>query len=212
MRILRWLFLLNIILVECQVNGQAKLGVTIDSFPTSGIIGDTTAYGGSIFLHNYGSSTFSDTFALLYSVNGSVYVASNPAVGIYLVSDTSQIPPGDSVKKSILIHFSPSIFQVVGSSGVVIWPISASAATYDSSSYQIVLTGPAGIAETAANKIKVYLDGQQLIVKTEAENLIKRVRIYDINGNLVGQQAIYSSATIPMDKYSSGMYFAVSPS
>ncbi len=208
MRILRWLFLSFIVLIVCQANGQAKLGATIDSFPTNAVIGDTMAYSGSIFIHNYGSAFFGDTFALQYRINGVTYIANDPNVGIYLLSDTANLQPGDSVRKPIHIHFTSSVFLAAGSSGVVIWPISGSAATYDSSSYQFVLSGPAGLAQTTDERLHVYMDGSQLVVKLDEENLIKRVRIYDLNGKLMEERGLSSIATISLDKYASGIYFA----
>jgi hypothetical protein len=50
------------------------------------------------------------------------------------------------------------------------------------------------------------MDGSQLFVKTAGENLLKRVRIYDVSGALLSEEDVSSSAVIEMAKYASGLY------
>ena len=208
MRVVKSFLIVCMAFVGGGIDAQSILGITIDSFPTNGHIGDTATYYGSVFIHNYSGVAFSDTLALGYSVNGTTYNANNPAVGIYFKRDTAAVSPHDSVKKSFLIHFTPSIFQIVGTSGVVIWPIAPTAVISDSASCQVALDLAAGIAQTDAEKLLVYMEGSQLYLKTDAQNLLKRVRIYASNGQFIEEQSITSSSVIQMDKYATGLYIA----
>ena len=209
MRIRNCLLILLITAASGRLSGQTVLGVTIDSFPSQILIGDTVLHSGTIFIHNYGTQSFSDTVYLEYKVDGVTYSSNSPGTGIYF-RDSVNISPGDSDKKEILIHFTPSIFQTVGTSGVVIWPISVYLNTLppDTSSFPVVLTYPAGIAQNSDARLLVYMNGALLDIKTTTGNELKRVRIYTINGQLIEDQAVALPASIAMDKYADGMYLA----
>jgi hypothetical protein len=211
MRINKWYLILILALTGMEAMGQARLGVSIVSFPGSGSMGDTTTYFGTILINNYGNATFSDSVYLDYEVDSSVHLSTNPGVGIYF-ADTAYLMPGDSVQKQILVHFTPSIFSAVGTSGVVIWPVcpetNANLLPPDTATYDVSISWPAGIAQTEGEKLLVYMDGQELNIKTDAGNLLSHVRIYDVNGKLIEEQAVTSSAIIGMDNYAAGMYIA----
>ncbi len=209
MKVVKWLLILCVFLVTSQVKSQARLGVTIDSFPTIGVIGDTTTHAGYIFIHNYGNQIYSDSVYLGYEVDSTTHYSNSPGFGIYF-SDTANIAVGDSVKKKLLIHFTPSVFRNIGTSGVVIWPIAVlgTALAPDTTSFQVVLNGAADIAKTDGEKLLVYMVASQLYIKTEGENLLKRVRIYAISGQLIEERSVYSSTIINMGNHPVGMYIA----
>jgi hypothetical protein len=206
---MKWFLILWLGLVACQVKAQDTLGVRIVSFPTSGIIGDTAGYSGIISLHNYGTQTVSDSMYLEYEVGGIIYNSKTPNAGLFFW-DTINIAPQDSETKQISIHFTPTIFRTIGTSGVVIWPICPydPHILADTTTWSPVLTYPESIAGTYGEKLLVYMDGSQLYIKMNAENLLKRVRIYAINGKLIEEQDLSSSGIITMDKYAAGMYIA----
>jgi hypothetical protein len=207
MRIGRCLLILSIVLISCQVKAQARLGVSVDSLPTSGQRGDTSAHTASMFIYNFGNQSITDSIVLRYEVDGTTYYSNNPGQGIYFF-DTTSVSPGDSIKKYLQIHFTPTIFRTVGTSGVVIWPIAVhnTGLVPDTSSCFIDVTGGVGIAETSDQKLLVYMDGPQLVVKITGENLLKRVRIYTVSGVLLSEEEVSSSAIMEMREYASGLY------
>jgi hypothetical protein len=208
MKTLRWLFLLGVVLTSQLVEAQAKLGISIDSFPSQLILTDTITYHGSFTVHNFGTDTFNGSFTLNYTVNDSLYNSASDS-GIHFPGTTLTIPPGGSVgSQPLTIHTNTGAFSIVGSSGVVIWPISASALTYDSAFTSVEVTFPANVNAISSQQLQVFINQQQLFINTDAQNLVKRVRIYDIEGQLLTEQVVSSPAIIPMAKYSSGCYFA----
>ncbi len=207
MKPLKLLFLAGVLFISCHITGQAKLGVTIDSFPTQIALLDTAAQHFNLYIHNYGDSIFNDSVALKYTVNGTVYIADTIDHGFYLPVESLNLAPHDSVLRQLTVNFNLPSFQTIGSSAVVIWPISH-AATYDSLFYAIEVTFPAGTVPVSASKLEVYINQQQLWINADAENSVKRVRIYDIGGQLLFEQGLFSTLVIPMNKYSSGCYLA----
>ncbi len=206
MHILRWSLL--VILTACinLLQGQARIGFTIDSFPTHVVYGDSSVHFTTGYLHNYGDSTFSDIASLSYMVNDSLYDGTVAGHGLYMTPSHFAIAPGDS--SGIQITISPDFraYQVIGSSGVVIWPISNSASTYDSSFYTVFVTLIASVEPLADERVRVYINQQQLFVKTDDRNLLKRVRIFDIQGRLIVNDELTSSEAIPLEGYAGGVY------
>ena len=210
MKILKWLFLTCSIFIFCQANAQAKLGVTIDSFPTHLVLTDTATYHGYFAIHNFGIDTFNGSFSLNYTVNSILYSSTTDS-GIYYPSTALIIPPGDSSTLQQLIinvNSTTGAFTTIGSSAVVIWPISATGATFDSAFVAVEVTFMAGISPTVAQNLHVFINQQQLFINTNAQNLLKRVRIFDVQGQLLVEQPVSLSAVIPMNKYPAAIYFA----
>ena len=208
MKTLKWLFLSCIIFVCCQARAQAKLGITIDSFPSQIVLNDSISYYGSFVVHNYGTEAFNGSFSLNYIVNDTLYNSTTDS-GINFPSTSLTIgPDSSSVPQQLIIHGNTGAFSIVGSSGVVIWPISLSATTYDSASVVVEVTFPANLNPISSQNLQVYINQQQLVINTNAQNLLKRVRIYDIQGQLLIEQAVSSSKTIPLNKYAAGCYLA----
>ena len=208
MKPLRLLFFAVATFISCLVSGQAKLGVTIDSFPTQITLADTAVQHYNLYIHNYGDSIFNDSETLYYTVNGTLFLADTPGQGLYLPPESLSLAPHDSVLRQLTVKFNLPSFQTIGSSAVVIWPKANHTATYDSLFYAIEVTLTAGTTPVSASKLEVYINQQQLWVNADAENYVKRVRIYDIEGQLIFEQGLFSSLVIPMNKYSSGCYVA----
>jgi hypothetical protein len=208
MKTLRWLFLLGVIVASLRAGAQAKLGITIDSFPQQLIVGDTTTHFGYFRLHNFGTDTFNGVFTLDYTVNGVFYNSADDS-GLNFPSTPLIIAPNDSSPlQAVLVFSNTGPFSIVGSSGVVIWPISPSALTYDTAAVQTVVTPVAGITPVSDQTLKVFISQQQLFVNSNAQNFIKRVRVYDILGELLVESEASQSIIIPMNKYARGCYLA----
>jgi len=205
MRALRWIFLAGIFFISTGVNAQAKLGITIDSLPSQITFLDTGNHNYNLYIKNYGDSAFDNTVSLLYSVNGAVYSADTQGTGFYFQSGTITIAPQATYQTTVGVNFNLPAFETVGSSAVVIWPISGAAATYDSVYYSVQVL-PAGVNNISTVQLRVYINQQQLFIQTNAQNLLSRVRIYDIGGQLVLEQGISSSTTIPLTPFTSGYY------
>ena len=207
MKTLRWSVLVVVLFVSAGIRAQAKLGVTIDSFPTQVAFLDTAVKTCNLYLHNYGDSVFNDTFSLQYLINGTIYNANTQDHGLYLPSESLSIPAHDSVLRSLAINFNLPAFLNVGSSAVVIWPISSSAATYDSLTYVVNISdSPLGVPVVSGETLQVFINQQQLYIKSGAKNLLSRVRILDIQGQLLGEHNLSLPSVIPMNGYASGCY------
>ena len=207
MHILRWA--LFVILTACinLLQGQARIGFTLDSFPTHVVYGDSSVHFTTGYLHNYGDSAFSDIASLSYMVNDSLYDGTVAGHGLYMTPSPFSIVPGDSSNIQITISPDFHAYQVIGSSGVVIWPISNSASTYDSSFYTVFVTLVADVEPVPDKKLRVYINEQQLFVKTDEQNLLKRVRIFDTQGRLIVDDELTSSGAIPLGRYAGGVYW-----
>jgi len=210
MKPLRWLFLASASFLCYQLSAQARLGFIIDSFPPIMALNDTAQYTRGIFIKNYGNAIFSDTVRMRYMVNDTGYSGSMKNVGLYLRPDTTYLLPGASVRKELIIEFNLPNFQYIGSSVVVIWPISDSAATNDSVIYneQIVDSLTAGVVTNTDGKLRVFMQGQQLVIDPSDENFVGHLSLYNALGKLLLNREISASTIIPMDRYSFGCYFA----
>ena len=206
MRILRWSLLVILTVCFNLLQGQARIGFTIDSFPTHVVFGDSSVHLTTGYLHNYGDSLFSDIASLRYMVNDSQYDGSIAGHGLYMTPSPFSIVPGDSSPIQITISPDFHAYQVIGSSGVVIWPISNSASTYDSSFYTVSVTLVASVEPVADKKLCVYIYQQQLFVKTDDQNLLKRVRISDTQGRLIVDDELTSSGGFALGQYAGGVY------
>jgi hypothetical protein len=207
MKTLRWLALAGILFISCQAGAQAKLGITIDSFPTQITLLDSgTVQNLTMHIHNYGDSLFNNTVSLEYKLNGTLYSADTSGQGLYLLPQVDSIGVGDSILKTLTITYNLAPFYAIGSSAVVIWPISNGAATFDSLSYLLQVTFPANANTIPAENLHVFINQQQLFINTNTPNLLSRVRIYDIQGQLLTDRRISSSSIIPMNDYASGCY------
>ncbi len=206
MKTLRWLLLLSAIITSQLVEAQASLGVSIDSFPSQLIFTDTSAYYGSFTVHNFGTATFNGSFSLNYTVNNALFNSAYDS-GLYYPGTTLTIAPGaSSTPQQLIIHANTAAFSNIGSSGVVIWPISVSALTYDSATTIVEVTFPANINAVSNQQLQVFINQQQLYINTDAQNLVKRVRIYDLMGQLLIEQPVSVSTIIAMNKYAAGCY------
>jgi hypothetical protein len=207
MKTLRWIVLAGMVFIPYYAGAQAKIGVTIDTFVTQVAVMDTAQRQFTMHVHNYGNLAFNDTVALEYSVNGTLYSANIMDHGLYLPIQTFSIPPFDSVPTTLKVNFNLPAFLSIGSSAVVIWPkASGGAATYDSLFYQVQITFPAAANTIAPENLHVFVNQGQLFINTNTPNLLNRVRIYDIRGQLLVQQSISSSTTLPMNTYATGCY------
>jgi hypothetical protein len=207
MKTLRWIVLALIVFISCQANAQAKLGITIDAFPTQ-IAHSDSGMQQQLIMHIYndGDSVFNNTVSLQYKLDTTLYSADTNGSGIYFQAQAISLGIGDSVQEALYIDYNLTPFYEIGSSAVVIWPISNGAATFDSLSYLIQVTPVAGITPVAAQNLHVFINQGQLFINTNTPNLLNRVRIYDIEGQLLMEQRISSSTIIPMNNYASDCY------
>jgi hypothetical protein len=101
----------------------------------------------------------------------------------------------------------------VGTSGVVIWPIVVSNPSQltvhvDSIGFTLEVLYPLGIDELSERNLKVYMLGQQLMIKNNGDYLLKNVKLYDVAGKLLLQKEVSVSGMVDMNQYAEGVYFA----
>jgi hypothetical protein len=207
MKTLRCIVLAGILFIYCQAAAQAKLGITIDSFPTQITQLDSgMQHSLTMHIHNYGDSVFNNTVSLQYKLNGTLYSANTNGLGIFFQSQSLSIGVGDSSQQTLVITYNLAGFYTIGSSAVVIWPISNGATTFDSLFYQLQITFPASSNTIPAENLHVFINQQQLFINTNTPNLLNRVRIYGIQGQLLMERRISESTAIPIDNFPSGCY------
>ena len=191
----------------------------LDSLPSTTFVLNGTGAANNpsfgIWLYNVSNSTFSDTVSFAFAidtsgVNSGTYVAPlSDSSGFTFTPQSVTILPHDSILLySMQLHVFPPDF-VIGSSVVVIWPIISHVGglvLLDSASAQLTIQAPTGIGTIDAAAVKVYMSGQELLVKNNLINLFGGIRIYNVEGQILTEQRIYQSAEIPMSQYSPGIY------
>ena len=177
-----------------------------------------TLHAGDVFninltIHNDSSFAYNGTVQIAAKINGVAVVADT---GIQAIEDTGyannvSIAANNFIIKSLTVHVLTPPF-IIGSSGVVIWPISIfngnQISGVDSLSKTSAILYPVGINEPNDKNLKVYLVGGQLTIQSDGEHLLKSVRIYDVEGALLNERSITTSGSINMDRFSSGIYLA----
>ena len=174
-------------------------------------VGDTASI--SVRVYNDGDSVVNDNLAFGYQIGATAPRLTSASDSIVQYSNALvTIPPhGSLLLTSIQFSFNQSEY-VIGSSIVVIWPVALHNNTVivDSARKVITVTDTlTAIINSAGNEnLRVFMSGQQLWVECNDKNLVKEVRIYDVTGKLIAQQEVHQQGQIPMDKYSTGVYFA----
>jgi hypothetical protein len=214
----RWLFLAVVLFTGGQAHSQAiiSLGRLIVPIPSSIVVNSVQA--DSLYIYNTASGdTFQGTIAIYLKVNDSLpftYDSTNNAGISFDNGNSFAILPTDSVLALVHIHFDSTEFAA-GPSVVVIWPI----ATPDPGTDPVrtgdtLTTDTITILETASisvplpSGLKVYTQADQLFIQCSEPNALRHVRIFDVTGALVMEQDLSTSNSIPMGKYSDGIYLA----
>ena len=197
---------------------KAQVNLRLDSNSLAGLpntINMGSAYIDSVTIYNDSSAAFLGIINFRANINGDSIIADTSQISTLYYSHGSTIdsiaPNGGHITRVLIINVTNPPF-IIGSSGVVIWPIASNSAHFvyisDSISKVISVLYPVGINEVEDTRLKVYLVGQQLTIQTEGVNLLKNVRLYDVAGNLLQENKISASAVINMDRYAAGVYFA----
>ncbi len=220
MKSIRFLLLLSIVFVALGTSAQGVLSIDPNDLNSS-VLPDTVAYGSnsgniSVWVRNTDSVTFTGQISIHYTIDYSttdtVYTTSDSVSGIGYSQEADTIQAHDSIQKNLRFYFTgPKFTPSIGlPSGVVIWPVASGAITLDSVSRLIYIkdTTSTGIQNSDVKKLKVYMDGNELLIKSDAENMPTRVRIYDALGDLMLQQDALLSGVISMNQYAQGVYFA----
>jgi len=148
------------------------------------------------------------------SVNGTLIA--NPDTNFsYTPLDSDFISAHGFITKSLTIRFtSPTQGGVflVGPAVVVIWPIDSAPTPHahivDSATASFTITGLAGINDPSLNNVKAYMINSELLIQSDAENTLERVRIFDVSGAVLLDRPAYQNTTIQMDQFASGIYLA----
>ena len=174
-----------------------------DSFAVNIIIhNDSTAgYDGQVYI---ASSVNGDTSTRYDSIPGNPFFYPT-----YAINET--IAGGNFVTRSLVIDTKNPPF-IIGSSGVVIWPIMKQngvlVSSVDSLAFTIRVLYPLAINEPNDKSLKVFVFNRQLVVQSDGEHALKAITLYDVDGKLLYQQAITASEIFSLDGYSNGIYLA----
>jgi hypothetical protein len=199
-----------------QVNGQGvNLRVDTNALNGIGTIYHDSTITVPILLHNDSSFGFSFVLSMGSSINGVLNdsIDSLPGEAIYYsnsgFSDT--IGPHEAITRNLVITgVNPPFIQ--GPNGLVVWPkvlqSSRPVLISDSASTVLNFQFPAAINEPNDKNLKVYVVGQQLLIKGDGEHLLKSAALYDVTGNAVHQQSVTINGVVNMEPYAEGIYFA----
>ena len=207
------LFISCFLFIGCNAAVQDTLSIdphALDSIST--VYGDTSFI--NITVYNTGIDTFNDFLSFDYTINGNPYnsdtISGSAGSGISFSYAPVIILPHDSIVLPnifVLIH-SPQF--IIGSSIVVIWPRAQNVSTViiDSATRQMnIVSSLSGINDPERERLKIYMQGQQLWVQCDLANQLKEIRIYNTLGELLTARPVTQNIEIPMNHYAIGVYF-----
>lgn len=163
----------------------------------------------SVSIKNVGNTAISGiitTHMAIDSGSGLIPVSTNTTL-------VAAMMPGDSIIENIVITYDPSQC-IIGTNIVVIWPSMAGAVTLDSAIASVVITNPSSVIQIDKSKqLVVYPNptAEFIQIKTEkntAETYIKRSRLYDITGAMIGEFD-NNTTLINMSNHPSGSYMLI---
>ena len=209
MKTLRLLFLLAVLSVSGIAKAQDSLFVlqNIDTlFNPPYSINDTTNI--LLPITNTSVSPFSGVINFSYTiyrigVDTITYFGPHTLGISFDTTIATVIPAHSQVTKLLHFNFSSQEF-IAGPSVVVIWPIAPGAVALDSATASFTILS--GISPVGQDGLKAFMLGRQLII--ESSDQLRDINIYDTRGALILRQEISTYATIPMQPFATGIYFA----
>jgi len=181
---------------------------------TTVYVKDTLPYGDTLrintYIKNYDIGSFTDSVNFGLKINGiqniNRNIFPNPIQGQQL-----NIAPGDSFPVSLIVVITPSYFQV-GPDILVVWPIVAGGSpSRDSFTKPIVVILPNDINEPDGGYGSInsyWLNNKLMINADNPEVNLEKVNVYNLNGQLIIQQNLEQSNSIPFDTQPTGIYIA----
>ena len=210
--------LLFVIGMFCITGVKAQVNLRLDSVIigiSSTTINRDSSYTLFLTIANDSATGFNGVINIGGSINNQdVTDTSNTAPFYYANHATlDTIPPLSHITRPVILN-THNLSYVIGTSGVVIWPIAVSTLQQlrvtisDSLSETFTVLNPASIDEITDRKLKVYMNGQQLIIENGGQYALKGVQLYDVEGRLVQEQPVSRSGAVDMSRCASGVYFA----
>ncbi len=174
-----------------------------------------SSYTVSIIIYNDSTTTFHGDINFGGTVNGDSLVAdtSTSSVLQYPTAGVAESIPGHgSIVRSLIINVQNPPF-IIGTSGVVIWPKASNSTNpfvfiSDTLSRYVTVLYPLGVREISERNLRVYLNGQHLILADDGNYFLKNIKLYDVSGKLLEEQQVSTSGTMDMAQYSAGVYLA----
>ena len=184
-------------------------------FYLPGVVNLNSIIRDTVVIYNDSSTAFSGLITIAANINGDSLVADTAPTSILYYPTANQIesiPSGQHIVRELVITVGNPPF-IIGTSGVVIWPISLGHSNpfvhiSDSLSKTITVLHPVGIDEMVERNLKVYMNNQQLIIKNEGNYLLKSLKLYDVSGKLLNEQEVSKSGILNMNEYATGIYLA----
>ena len=202
--------LLFVIAMWCIAIANAQVDLRLDSvilgLNTNTIYKDTV-YNLSVSIYNDSATTFKGVISIGAAINGQLADTNT----ISYPTDTAEtITHGSFITRPVILNTASFI---VGTSGVVIWPIVVSNPSQltvhvDSIGFTLEVLYPLCIDEVSERNLKVYMLGPQLMIKNNGDYLLKNVKLYDVAGKLLLQKEVSVSGMVDMNQYAEGVYFA----
>jgi hypothetical protein len=217
---LRWLYLAAVLIVGGQVHSQAVISFSRGFHLPSSIAANTTYHDTLYIVNSSTNDTFSGTVTIVMKVNNNPPFSydSGTTAGISFSNNTASdiftILPNDSFPAPVTEYYDTTEFSAAGPSVVVIWPalgndpVPGNGIVGDSLEDTMQILYPAAITSPLPAGLKAYTDNEQLFIKCDEANALKLVRIFDVSGALILEQHLSASNTIPMGKFSDGVYLA----
>lgn len=171
---------------------------------------DTLRFGDtlnvSLSIINYDSSDFNGLIDFGISINGiqnlSRNILPNPLYDSLVI-----IPHGDSISTLIHIIITPAYFEA-GPDIFVVWPIITNNDAFSQLPHQIYVLDPTEIIPIpGSGDLKIIQSNGIVSLKNEGQNVLKRVRLFNISGQLVYDRSYQNNMAIDIGRFGSGLYF-----
>ncbi len=198
--------------VSAQVN--LRLDSVLIGLSSYNVYKDST-YTLSVTFINDSAIDFVGRINVGAAINGVIARDSIAGDAIYYPNNgvTDTVTQHSQKTHTLVLNTHNSDF-IVGTSGVVIWPIATLSNPLlhlkisDTIGVTLNVLYPAGIDELSARNLKVYMSGQQLVIENKGEYQLKDVTLYDVSGKLLQRKGILLSGAVDMNEYANGVYFA----
>jgi hypothetical protein len=197
------------------ISAQADLRLDSVVIGINSSVYKDSVYNLSVTIFNDSATDFIGVINIGGTINGQPVRDSVANDAIYYANNatTDTVPHNSQITRTLVLNLINNSF-IVGTSGVVIWPIAVSTTPHltvtivDSIGFALNILYPVGIDELSERDLKVYMSGQRLVIQNSGAYLLKDVKLYDVAGKLLLQKNISVSGMVDMNEYSNGVYFA----
>ncbi len=211
-------YLMMIVGLFCLGEIKAQVNLRLDSNSMAGIpntVHLNSGYIDSVIIYNDSIQDVSGFISIGGNINGDTLVGDSSFQSVLYYPSANRmdtVPGRGHITRALIINVLNPPF-IIGSSGVVIWPIISNQGALavhisDSITRTVTVLYPLGVDELEERQLKVYMSGRQLLIENEGVYTLKSLKLYDVAGKLLLEKLITASGSVEMNEYAEGVYFA----